>query len=689
MMSKKIIKATRYNLGLVESYKKTEKGHNIDHPVLGTFNVKGMTVEGMVSQNHTRYSEAVWAQPSAFGRGGKFIDESGKLKPASLFGSVDHPTDDRAELLLQEAAIAWFDIKRNEDGSWDGSADILNNPQGKIVQTFLEYSKMRGGSHLLGVSSRALGESETVQESVGYVEDIIPESFELMSFDFVYNPSFKTALATLSESKKAGFRSLTESIKALAEEDKENADYYEKYAESLAPEVKPEPRFKGEGKTVVAAKAEYIKKLRKSENELQNEIYRLREMEDEDFEKEYGMKEGSRAKAIQKLKDELFEIQSELEGFQQKPKELTAEAVATEEVTVTLLEKFNSLVEVSGADANRRYWTIQHLSDILEAGIVSIDTVIATVADTLKDLETKAKYDNFMNATKLQQAKYSVRNISEEDFNLIVTSKLSAAAEIIGLKDPDILRTLKPMVLYNLLKTKDPEVGQWLNKNIDELQTLGESKMARALSTERKFYRTNLVLEKANKLLALLKQNGVYYEVNQYGEKIRFDVLCNESERIILNKLMRELTEDKKILRVNISRVVSESDVLDDFVDEEKEKNLSLVGEEEEEVDTELDDDDAEGKDDDAEGEDDDAEGKDETLEQKVDRLTELVETLTAFLMPAEDSEIDDIDLDLEGEEGLGEEDETLGDENEEGFDLEEEDLEELSDEELEYLAGL
>lgn len=117
MMNKKLIKQTNYNVGIVESYKATEKSHNIENPIVGSFSVKGMTVENAISQNRTKYSGEVWAQPTAFGKGGKFIDESGKLRPSTLFGSVDHPIDDRAELLLNEAAIAWYEVKRNGDGS--------------------------------------------------------------------------------------------------------------------------------------------------------------------------------------------------------------------------------------------------------------------------------------------------------------------------------------------------------------------------------------------------------------------------------------------------------------------------------------------------------------------------------------------------------------------------------------------
>jgi hypothetical protein len=230
-MSKKVFVEKKYNVGIIESYKpSTDK----DSPILGTFEVKGMTVENMISQNKTKYVPEVWAQLAAFGKGGKFIDENGKLRPSTLFGSLDHPDDGHVELLLKEAAIAWVEAHRNDDGSWDGVADVLNNPNGRIVKTFLDYSKARGGGHLLGVSSRALGESVLTEANGEQVEAIVPESFELMSFDFVYNPSFQTAVAHLTESKKHVKKSiLVESVRNLAKEDEEHAKLYESFANKL------------------------------------------------------------------------------------------------------------------------------------------------------------------------------------------------------------------------------------------------------------------------------------------------------------------------------------------------------------------------------------------------------------------------------------------------------------------------
>lgn len=331
-MSKKLFKERQFNLGIVESYKKSS---GQDSAILGSFDVKGMTVEGMVSQNKTQYSEAVWRQPTAFGKGGKFLDESGKLKPSTLFGSVDHPIDNRAELLLQEAAIAWHDVRRNEDGSWDGSAHILNNPQGRIVKTFLDYSKEVGGGDLLGVSSRALGESQLVEQNGEQVEAIVPESFELMSFDFVYNPSFQTATARLNESKGSKKNVLVESVRKLAYQDIGHADLYKDFAdklETIEKEYKEGNKdMKFEGNSLKNVRTKYLKELRQEEKKLHDALHELKMMSDEEFAEKNS---GDRGKLLSVVKEEYDEVRTELERLEQEQEGTMVEDTMEEEVNM-------------------------------------------------------------------------------------------------------------------------------------------------------------------------------------------------------------------------------------------------------------------------------------------------------------------------------------------------------------------
>lgn len=338
MENKKVFKERQFNLGIVESYKKAEKTNSA---ILGSFNVKGMTVENMVSQNKTHYSKEVWQQPTAFGRGGKFVDKDGKLKPSTLFGSVDHPIDNRAELLLQEAAIAWHDVKRNDDGSWDGAAHILNNPQGRIVKTFLDYAKEVGGGDLLGVSSRALGEAKLSEAGGEQVEAIVPESFELMSFDFVYNPSFQTAVAHLNESKKSK-KTLAESVRNLAYKDIAHADVYKDFANKLDTIDKEiinmnKETIKFEGKSLDKAKENYLRELREQEKKLHDALHELKMMTDEEFTENNDGDRGKLMKAIKKEYDEVNEAIEALENEKAETVELTEDTETNEDETLEIV----------------------------------------------------------------------------------------------------------------------------------------------------------------------------------------------------------------------------------------------------------------------------------------------------------------------------------------------------------------
>jgi len=235
-MSKKLLIEKSYTKSILESYKPNE---DKDSPIIGSFFVKGMTAENTLNQNGRKYSKEVWDQPMSFKRGGKYIDENGKLKPSTLLGSLDHPTEDM-EVYLTEGALIWREVTRNEDGTWDGKADIINTPTGKITKVYLDYAKEVGGGEMFGVSSRAYGETEYVTEGNQTYERIIPDSFELKAFDFVYDPSFTSAKALTESKKNNKVKPLLESIQTLAEEDPYNKDVYETFIQDLIKEEEME-----------------------------------------------------------------------------------------------------------------------------------------------------------------------------------------------------------------------------------------------------------------------------------------------------------------------------------------------------------------------------------------------------------------------------------------------------------------
>lgn len=230
-MKKPIIKDSLITKPIViESVDRTQEDSKLPTPILGSYYIKGMTVEEALNQNGRKYPKETWQQPKSFMPGGRYVDESGNLKPVTLFGGLDHVLQDDEGFRLENAAICWFSVKRNEDGTWDGGYDVLDTPQGKIVHTISEYALLKKSSGLVGVSSRAFGDSSIEETTEGTVEVIVPDGFELISWDFVYDPSFTTAKVHVESTER---NSLTESIRNLAEADPAHGEYYESVAKSM------------------------------------------------------------------------------------------------------------------------------------------------------------------------------------------------------------------------------------------------------------------------------------------------------------------------------------------------------------------------------------------------------------------------------------------------------------------------
>lgn len=319
-MTKKIIERKKVNGSkILESYKPSKK---LDGPILGSFSVADVIAENTVSKNYTYYPSETLQSENAFGKGGRFFNADGTLIPAKLMGSLDHPLDGAApEVRLESNAIAWRELSK-EGTSWNGKADILNTPAGKILKTHLDYAKEVGGGDFFGVSIRALGEQVEHREASTSYTKIVPDGFEILSIDFVYEPSFGNTSTLLESSRKV--KPLYESIKKLAKEDSANADVYEAYAKLLIKENKEvlkenEMELKTESKVLGSVRKEYIQKIKDEINELQNSHYELDKMSEEDFNKKYKGK--NKQSILDKIEKEILSLKAEKELLSREKKE--------------------------------------------------------------------------------------------------------------------------------------------------------------------------------------------------------------------------------------------------------------------------------------------------------------------------------------------------------------------------------
>lgn len=117
-----------------------------------------------------------------------------KLKAGkALLGEIDHP-EERFNTNSQYVAIAttnlWLDESTNR---LMGEFDILDTPNGRIVQTLVDYG------YPIGISARARGTSRMTNKGTTIDE----KSYMFKTFDIVVDPGFDIATAGLNESEIA------------------------------------------------------------------------------------------------------------------------------------------------------------------------------------------------------------------------------------------------------------------------------------------------------------------------------------------------------------------------------------------------------------------------------------------------------------------------------------------------------
>ena len=116
----------------------------------------------------------------------EMIDENRAL------GELDHP--DNAVVNLANASHLIKDVWWEGD-DLKGVVEILDTPAGAILKSLIESGVK------LGISSRGLG--STQKNSNG--KDIVQDDFQLVTFDFVSNPSTQNAFM-MSENKELSER---------------------------------------------------------------------------------------------------------------------------------------------------------------------------------------------------------------------------------------------------------------------------------------------------------------------------------------------------------------------------------------------------------------------------------------------------------------------------------------------------
>lgn len=169
----------------------------------GKFIVSGVFSRAeAVNKNHRIYSRGLWE--SILG------DDSIKdqIKNRQMLGELGHP--DKVETTLKDVSHVITSLVLRPNNEVWGEAEILDTPSGRILKTLYEANVK------IGISSRGYVEDnfESQPRSTGG-NIVVPNSYKLVGFDFVLNPSTEGAFPEIGEETK-------NEIKSIMTEDTEN-----------------------------------------------------------------------------------------------------------------------------------------------------------------------------------------------------------------------------------------------------------------------------------------------------------------------------------------------------------------------------------------------------------------------------------------------------------------------------------
>ena len=111
------------------------------------------------------------------------------IQSRAAVGELDHPDTPIVQLENGSHLLtkSWWD-----GDDLKGEVEILDTPKGKILESYVK----RGVK--LGISSRGLGSTSRTNEG----HDLVEDDYNLITYDFVSNPSTAGAFMHLKESKE-------------------------------------------------------------------------------------------------------------------------------------------------------------------------------------------------------------------------------------------------------------------------------------------------------------------------------------------------------------------------------------------------------------------------------------------------------------------------------------------------------
>lgn len=253
------------------TYNDSVKANKKNETILGR--LEGPCADCISStRNGRKYSDKLWTKVFS----NPIVKET--IANGGIVGEFGHPLDGRTEVEPEKIAIIMPEApERGKDGLLIGKFDILDTPNGRILNCLCKYG------YKIGISSRGSGD---IIESFTGEEEVDPESFEFSCFDAVLVPSVKAA--------RMKYESLTESLnkennvkKALTEAYNNSSEDDKKIMKETLDSLKIDLTSKEENDEVEKSndavdniKADMVDELQealKENQQLQNQLKELHE----------------------------------------------------------------------------------------------------------------------------------------------------------------------------------------------------------------------------------------------------------------------------------------------------------------------------------------------------------------------------------------------------------------------------
>lgn len=350
-MSKQLLIETRMNsLSLCEGVQSKHPG------CLGTLSGPCADFKNP-TRNNNFYSRKLWENVFK----DPLVKES--LEDRVLIGELDHPGD-RLETKATNAAIVMtgYDFD-DQNGTVNGTFDILDTPNGRILRSLLDYGCK------IGVSSRGEGDVTTEESNGKTVENVDEDTYYFVGFDAVVLPAVKKAKPALQESLKR--ENLKESLKTQIQDSttKGELDLIKKVVEATElPEIDSLLES-------IENKSKELEGTNSSSNlleDLEKSTVRISQLEEE----------------IKKLKQEVTNCKSRTKRFVESRVKLSKELSRQSEEYDSLEESYKSVVFELGS-VNRK---VEDLTTSLQESVSSckeLESSLSTSEETTRNYQSQ------------------------------------------------------------------------------------------------------------------------------------------------------------------------------------------------------------------------------------------------------------------------------------------------------------